>query len=200
MAWSRAVPAVLGVTLAVSTVCVLLLVSQSQACSYLNHMSKSRLAELHATRMKRDTITCDSSYPYRSFDGSCNNLANPSYGQTGATFRRILEPVYGGDGTGSTPRQNGNSGSALPNPRDISVLIQDPATFTNNATNQMVMQWGQFLDHDITDTPTASNASVCCYDALVTSDEVHADVTTGGACFPIIIGEGDRYFDTVTSR
>ncbi|RUS85745.1 hypothetical protein EGW08_006459, partial [Elysia chlorotica] len=145
-------------------------------------------------------ITCDSSYPYRSFDGSCNNLANPSYGQTGSAFRRILAPAYGGDGTGSTPRLSASSGGDLPNPRAISVLIHDPADFTHDSFTQMVMQWGQFLDHDITDTPTASNATVCCYDSLVTSNEVHSDVTTGGACFPIIIAEGDRYFDTVSTR
>ncbi|KAK3711787.1 hypothetical protein RRG08_036993 [Elysia crispata] len=113
---------------------------------------------------------------------------------------QIMDPVYGGDGTGSTPRLSATSGSELPKPRSISVLIHDEANFTHDAFTQMVMQWGQFLDHDITDTPSASNASVCCYDALVTSSEVHSDVTTGGACFPIIIDEGDRYFDTVSTR
>ncbi|GFO02363.1 chorion peroxidase [Plakobranchus ocellatus] len=198
----RTVSALKAVNLAMFVI-IFLLISLTRptcACQYSGQISASHLAHIQSARMKRDTITCNATYPYRSFDGSCNNLNNPTYGQIGAMFRRILDPVYGGDGSGSIPRLNGSSGVQLPNPRSVSVLIHDPANFIFSMFTQLVMQWGQFLDHDMTLTPTATNATVCCYDSLVTSDEVHPDVTTGGTCFPIIIDEGDRYFDTVTSR
>jgi hypothetical protein len=52
------------------------------------------------------------SYIYRSFDGSCNNLANPQYGQSNTPYSRFLTPAYA-DGV-STPRQLAVSGAALP--------------------------------------------------------------------------------------
>ena len=56
-------------------------------------------------------------------------------------------------------------------------------------------QWGQFLDHDITLTPTATPTSdiACCADT-VTRDEPHPDVATGGVCNPIMLPDGDAYF------
>ena len=64
----------------------------------------------------------------------------------------------------------------------------------------MMMQWGQFLDHDITFTPVVNESLLCCSPELVTGGKLHHDVTSGGPCYPIIIGAGDSYFDTVQDR
>jgi len=44
---------------------------------------------------------CDDTFPqgckhsrYRSYDGSCNNLQNPTWGSTNATFGRLVRPRY----------------------------------------------------------------------------------------------------------
>lgn len=38
--------------------------------------------------------TCDTSTPFRSFTGHCNNLRNPTLGKSLTTFARLLPPVY----------------------------------------------------------------------------------------------------------
>nr|WP_272873690.1 peroxidase family protein [Candidatus Accumulibacter phosphatis] len=83
----------------------------------------------------------------RSYDGSGNNLANPSWGAAGTTLVRAVAAAYD-DGL-SAPR--GSSGSGLPNPRLISNLVVAQLTMLPN-THQMsdwVFQWGQFVDHDL---------------------------------------------------
>ena len=37
---------------------------------------------------------CDPTYPYRSFDGSCNNLDYPWWGAWNTPYKRILRPAY----------------------------------------------------------------------------------------------------------
>ena len=42
-----------------------------------------------------DTITCDSTAVYRTADGSCNNLDNPTWGQAGIIQERLVPAAYG---------------------------------------------------------------------------------------------------------
>ena len=46
------------------------------------------------------------------------------------------------------------SNGPLPNPRIISGIVHRDETKNTHQFTMMVMQWGQFLDHDITSTPT----------------------------------------------
>ena len=46
--------------------------------------------------------TCSASYPYRTFDGSCNNLNFPRFGQANTIFQRLLGVNYS-DGKLPTP-------------------------------------------------------------------------------------------------
>ena len=52
-----------------------------------------------------------------------------------------------------SPRDRSVSGSPLPSPRLISVNIHNDVSAPHVRYNLMVMQWGQFIDHDITFTP-----------------------------------------------
>ncbi|CAL1528658.1 unnamed protein product, partial [Lymnaea stagnalis] len=142
---------------------------------------------------------CDPTSRYRSFDGSCNNLRHPTFGVAGSTFRRILAPKYE-NGDGRTPRLTGVTGAKLPSPRLVSVAVHDPGNHTAVNVNLMVMQWAQFLDHDVTRTPTTVASAPCCTAELVRSGVLHPDVTTGGPCFPIIVGSNDRLFTDLTTR
>ncbi len=88
---------------------------------------------------------------FYSIDGSGNNTANPSYGQTDIQLTRMHTAAYA-DGI-SEPRGGGiDEAVTLPNPRDISnALNAQPALNPNtNEISDMFWQWGQFLDHDIT--------------------------------------------------
>lgn len=95
------------------------------------------------------SITCNTTYNYRSYDGSCNNLANPLYGSSNIPYQRFLAPMYADNY--STPRTISKTGSALPNVRTLSLSISPPisgqklsATYTH-----LLPIFGQFLTHDI---------------------------------------------------
>jgi hypothetical protein len=81
--------------------------------------------------------------PGRSLDGSGNNVANPTWGQTGTQYLRVAPPNYA-DGIGQMV-----SG---PSPRYISNRIFNDAgqnLFSENDISQWGWAWGQFIDHDI---------------------------------------------------
>ncbi|MGE3932071.1 MAG: peroxidase family protein [Rhodospirillaceae bacterium] len=84
---------------------------------------------------------------FRSFDGSGNNLANPTWGMAGTALIRLGPDSYA-DGAGGMP--------GGPNPRAISnAVVAQPASMpsTINVSN-MFWQWGQFIDHDLDLVPT----------------------------------------------
>ena len=88
-------------------------------------------------------------------------MKNTNYGRTGTPFQRILLPEYG-RGSLDHPRKRTGDGLELPPARQISNLM---ASGTNNADSSntlLVMQMGQFIDHDITHTPNFSEEEDCC--------------------------------------
>ncbi len=89
-----------------------------------------------------------------SIDGTGNNLANVDWGSAGSSFIRIADAEYG-DGI-STP-----GGVGLPGARVISNTInaQPENTPTNDrAMSAFIFAWGQFIDHDLDLTLSASPA------------------------------------------
>ena len=89
----------------------------------------------------------------RSIDGWGNNREQPELGTAGATLvrRAPVSPTYAL--TGGPP-------SSLPGARQLSNLLSAQTGSVPNTAGatDMVWQWGQFLDHDITLTPVASPA------------------------------------------
>ena len=95
--------------------------------------------------------TCDASDPYRSIDGCCNNVNLKDLGSANKFSPIFLDPVY--EDNIEVPR-GGLSASSLPNARDVSRAVHRTKPFVGNKdASRMVMQFGQFLDHDITLTP-----------------------------------------------
>ncbi|MFW6059397.1 MAG: peroxidase family protein [Phycisphaeraceae bacterium] len=85
----------------------------------------------------------------RTIDGSGNNRDNPDWGRADMPLRRVAPSAYPGDGSGETIR-------TWPNPRSISNAIVDQggaATPNVRGMSNLIWQWGQFLDHDISLTP-----------------------------------------------
>ena len=91
--------------------------------------------------------------PYRTFDGTCNNLCNINRGGIFQPLERLdtlkkptaYEP-------GFKPRRS-VTGKELPNARRVSVgAFRSDNGNINGAPDftHLVMTWGQFLDHDIT--------------------------------------------------
>lgn len=87
--------------------------------------------------------------PYRTIDGSGNNRQNPKMNQPGGQLLRLVSPDYS-DGISSL------AGIGLPNPRDISNIVtaQDGLIPNPKSASDFLWLWGQFLDHDISLTPT----------------------------------------------
>lgn len=102
----------------------------------------------------------------RAFDGRHNNIDNPAWGSAGIALLKKAADAYA-DGV-STPTDG------RPNARTISNLVfaQDESVPHALGGSDIVWQWGQFIDHDITLSP----------DNL---DEA----------FPIAVPSGDPVFD-----
>ena len=102
---------------------------------------------------------CDPSSRHRSIDGCCNNLENPSQGMPTTAFQRLLPSDY--SDRVSLPR-GGLTSSSLPSPRAVSVAVHQAHEETNHkeSVSQMVMQFGQFLNHDF--MLTATQGKQCC--------------------------------------
>ncbi|XP_068680245.1 peroxidasin-like [Montipora foliosa] len=113
-----------------------------------------------------DRIAC-LIFPYRTFDGSCNNLCKISSGRANTSLMRfpglLLPTAYDGDNfeprqisSSSTP---GHLNKPLPNARFVSVGVFRSSEFDINGSSprasHLAMTWGQFLDHDVTLTELA---------------------------------------------
>ena len=102
--------------------------------------------------------TCDATDPYRSIDGCCNNVNLKDLGSANKAFPRFLDPVY--EDNIEVPR-GGLSASSLPNARDVSRAVHRTKPIVGNKdASLMVMQFGQFLDHDITLTPEPGRSKI----------------------------------------
>ena len=88
---------------------------------------------------------------YRTYSGACNSLALPALGASLTELGRLLPAEYQ-DGI-SQPRSYSVSRSPLPNPRAVSTTILERLESLDPQYNLMVMQWGQFIDHDFALVP-----------------------------------------------
>ncbi|CAG0899544.1 unnamed protein product [Darwinula stevensoni] len=134
---------------------------------------------------------CASQDPnYRTYGGVCNNLGEAGdpdaiyWGSAEIYYRRINNSNSYDDGV-SIPRGSGDRLSMLPNPRALSSLLHEDEDLPAPTATHMIMQWGQFLDHDITLTP--NGALPCCeLDPLPVE------------CFPIVIPSDDPFYSRLT--
>ncbi|XP_075162195.1 peroxidasin [Haematobia irritans] len=89
---------------------------------------------------------------YRSIDGTCNNLLHPTWGSSLTAFRRLAKPIY--ENGFSLPigwtKEKLYAGFEKPSSRLVSTsLIATKEITPDERITHMVMQWGQFLDHDL---------------------------------------------------
>lgn len=85
---------------------------------------------------------------YASFDGTGNNLDAPDLGSTGQNLGRTVEADYA-DGIAEP------SGEDRPSAREISnLLATDEGLISDRLLSAFAYVWGQFVDHDISLTPT----------------------------------------------
>jgi peroxidase len=112
--------------------------------------------------------------PPQSFDGTGNNAANPDWGTPGSNFLRKAEVDYA-DGISSP------SGEDRPSPRAISnaVAAETEETLNERQLTAMIYAWGQFLDHDIDLTNSASPAE--SFNISVPTGDLYFDPSSTGS-------------------
>jgi len=106
---------------------------------------------------KEDYIYCNPSYPYRSFNGSCNNLQYPWWGMAESPYKRLLQQDYD-DGV-TVPRiRSFLPGKYLPNTRRIALIVHKPHKSISEWTN-MLLWFGQSVAHDLSLIASATQPS-----------------------------------------
>ncbi|XP_048582220.1 peroxidasin [Nematostella vectensis] len=121
---------------------------------------------------------------YRSTDGTCNNLQHPMWGGSLTPLKRLLRPIYENGFNAPIGWINKN---ARPSARLVSTELVAAANVTDDKKHtHMLMQWGQFLDHDMDFTVTSLSFSRFSDGADCT-----ATCENQSPCFPIQIPDGD---------
>ncbi|VDL62975.1 unnamed protein product [Nippostrongylus brasiliensis] len=141
-------------------------------CFHSKYRGKIRLETLD--RQVKETVA--NPLFQRTYDGQCNNFDHPMWGVSQMPLLRLLPPIY--ENGFSTPvgweRGRLYYGYPKPNPRDVHILFQVSRLLVATETvtphsylTAMVMQWGQFVDHDLTHTAMAlsrqsySSGAIC---------------------------------------
>ncbi|CAL4155757.1 unnamed protein product, partial [Meganyctiphanes norvegica] len=132
---------------------------------------------------------CSSGLKYRTPEGHCNNLQQTTWGKANMPYQRVALPTYD-DGV-SSPRTRAADGSELPNVRDLANSVLVDNDLPDQKYTLSLMQWGQFVDHDIAHSPgqTLDNGAGpdCCTNI------------NHPACMPIRISSNDGFFRSRTS-
>ncbi len=95
--------------------------------------------------------------PFRSPDGSGNNVAHPEWGVAGGLLLHNVPTAYG-DGISSM------GGANRPNARLISnIVVAQPNVPVHPTVSNFIWMWGQFMDHDLdlTNPQAASSPPFC---------------------------------------
>ncbi|XP_040572178.1 salivary peroxidase/catechol oxidase [Lepeophtheirus salmonis] len=139
-------------------------------------------------------LTCSTSEIYRRIDGSCNNFNNPNWGKANIPLERLLPATYD-DGI-SVPR---GENSDLPSARKVSDVLIGDRDAPSPIYTLLLMQWGQFMDHDITHSPIVRGDDdeelMCCEDGKILDESRrHPE------CFHIEITEDDTFYSRFGRR
>lgn len=131
---------------------------------------------------------------YRTFTSVCNNRKYPRQGSSNIALVRLLPARYE-DGIsiplGWTPKKL-ISGHALPLVRTVSNIIlkvSNENVVSDEDSSHILMQWGQWMDHDLTLTPLSG--SIQTYSGGI---DCESSCVQRNPCFPIRLLPGDTKF------
>ena len=147
------------------------------------------LGRLSGCEEHKKVVDCSSCFhqKYRTIDGSCNNLDNPPQGSSAVPFVRLLPPAYE-DGIGLPVGWSGNKPSA----RTISSQILSTKKVTADDQNTlMLMQFGQFLDHDMDLAPASASDIVFDINNPESLSNCEHICHNDAPCFPIPVPQDD---------
>ncbi|XP_034530636.1 thyroid peroxidase [Notolabrus celidotus] len=144
------------------------------------------IAELSKCPPATHPTICQHSHlnKYRSISGLCNNRQNPLWGATNTPLVRWLPAEYE-DGEREPKGWNRGwlyNGFQLPPPREVSIkILRSSVKQEDELYSHMLVEWGQYIDHDITFTPqsTSSSSFWTGMDCSKTCENMHP-------CFPML--------------
>ncbi|CAG0880270.1 unnamed protein product [Cyprideis torosa] len=129
---------------------------------------------------------------YRAYNGYCNNVQNPRWGNANTRYLRFLPPNYA-DGV-STPRQ-ADTGDFLASARDVSLVLHRDVDQPHPHMTALSAIWSEFLTHDITHTPHMAGflgqRLRCCG---IKFEFFHPE------CYPIRIPDNDPVYSKINER
>uniref|UniRef100_A0A8C0AXZ6 Thyroid peroxidase n=1 Tax=Buteo japonicus TaxID=224669 RepID=A0A8C0AXZ6_9AVES len=124
---------------------------------------------------------------YRLITGACNNREHPRWGASNTALARWLPPAYE-DGL-SQPRGWDPSirynGVQLPLVREVTrkiIHVSNEAVTEDNLYSDIIMVWGQYIDHDIAFTPQSTSRIT-----FLNGMECQMTCEKQNPCFPIKI-------------
>lgn len=165
------------------------LVFSNGTIPHLSECELDVLSQLSGCEEHTREIDCSDCFHqrYRSYDGTCNNFDHPLWGASRIPFKRLQRPAYE-DGIGLPVGWHGGKPSAR--------LISQKVISTKQVTGHdqythVLMQIGQFLDHDIDLAPIIPSDIAFDSDSpdeLVKCDDI---CENNAPCFPIPVPEND---------
>ncbi|KAG8181172.1 hypothetical protein JTE90_010945 [Oedothorax gibbosus] len=131
-----------------------------------------------------DSIDCNPSSVYRTYDGTCNNLAQPTWGKAEGCHTRILEPHY----EGAYDLRRSVKGGPLPLPRKITLTEFKNRYRPTHHASLFFTIFGQVVSHEMTNVglQLAPGDKDCC------NDEELAKNTS--LCIPFISPPDDPFY------
>ncbi|XP_035287438.1 thyroid peroxidase [Anguilla anguilla] len=148
------------------------------------------LSGCHRPIPKNSCPTDRHSRKYRTISGVCNNRDHPFWGAANTALARWLPPQYE-DGERSPRGWHSRRlyhGFPLPPVREVSnVIMRDSggALLEDETYSQMLVDWGQYVDHDISFTPQSANQATAQPACSGTCENTNL-------CFPIQVPRDDR--------
>ncbi|XP_011816377.1 PREDICTED: thyroid peroxidase [Colobus angolensis palliatus] len=122
---------------------------------------------------------------YRLITGACNNRDHPRWGASNIALARWLPPVYE-DGF-SQPRGWNPSflhnGFPLPPVREVTrhvIQVSNEVVTDDDRYSDLLMAWGQYIDHDIAFTPQSTSKA-----AFAGGADCQVTCENQNPCFPI---------------
>ncbi|KAH0955585.1 hypothetical protein HN011_012119 [Eciton burchellii] len=160
--------------------------------------NEDKIAEIHQRIKCGDTFSsiCQRSR-YRTYDGSCNNLHNPSWGLTNTRYGRLLQPRYS-DGIRAPTKSI--TGEDLPLARTVSYTMFHNIDKNDKVWTLLSMQYGQVMAHDMGlidgTTQSKSHRTRCCtFDGQIIPEAMMMP-----QCFPMLVPHDDPVYSKFLVR
>ncbi|KAH0621055.1 hypothetical protein JD844_022067 [Phrynosoma platyrhinos] len=158
----------------------------------------STLAQITGCATQLRSLKCSEACwadKYRSIDGTCNSRKNPLWGAANTAYAHWLPAEY--DDGFSIPKGWNESktynGFSLPLVRQVCQEIlytQNENISFDWSYTHMLVEWGQWIDHDMDLTPQSANTL-----SFIDGTDCSQACINRSPCFPIKISAGDLRLD-----